>query len=599
MDNNTDGFVYNAVAGPGYFAGPGYTGVGRIGEQLFGYATMTPGSSFQKLSQQSVNRFIGSSTANWRPIAWLRATADVGIDLTDRKDYILQRVGEGPTSGTSREGSAVDSRTRIANLTTNVLASATWAARSWAHLRSTVGVQYVGFDLNQTTATGTQLAPGGEAPSQGTVFRLATSSSPSKTLGGYVEEQAAFRDRLFVTAAVRTDRNSAVGVKYGSAYYPKASASWIASDQGLTALPYLTRLRLRAAVGSSGVQPAPTAALRTYTAASVYFGGAATPGLTQSSPGNVNLKPERSTEFETGFDSQWWRDRISAEVTYYHKQTTDALIGTQLPPSVGVGSYFVNLGGVRNEGFEYRLQSQLVDRQSVGWDVTLTGSTNHNMVTAMGDVGPGPFVANRVGKPMWTQFGRRIKYNDANADGLLSLTELTLSDTSDLQYFGSRNAPTQQSLSTGVELLRRRLRITALLDRKSGGRDLNLERQRPCELYDSCFELHRLDASLRDQARAIAVRQYGAQGGYIEATDFTKLREVAATYDLGEALSRRIAAQNARVTLAARNIKTWTKWSGADPEAFTSNNSDSFVNYQNVFTVGAPLYYMLRLDLTF
>src|SRR5262245_63866986 len=54
---------------------------------------------------------LGGGTTSWRPLPWIQATADIGMDLTDRRDYILQRLGEGPTTATSRQGSAIDSRT--------------------------------------------------------------------------------------------------------------------------------------------------------------------------------------------------------------------------------------------------------------------------------------------------------------------------------------------------------------------------------------------------------------------------------------------------------------------------------------------------------
>ena len=599
MDNNTDGFVYNAIAGPGYFVGPAYTGVGLIGEKLFGYAQMTPGSSFQKLSQQTVNRFIGSSSANWQPVAWLQTKADAGIDLSDRKDYILQRLGEGPTAGTARQGSAIDSRARISNITANLRATATWQATKSAQLRSTAGAQFVSFDLSQTTATGTQLAPGGEAPSQGAVYSVGSTSSPNKTLGGYIEEQAAIRDRLFLTVALRTDKNSAFGVNYGNAYYPKAAVSWILSDEPFfPKVSLLNQLRFRASLGSSGVQPPPTAALRTYGVGAVYFGGATTSGLTQSNPGNASLKPERSTELETGFDTQWWSDRVTLEVTYYAKRTKDALILNPVAPSAGVNSYFVNLGGVQNRGFEYRVQSQLIDGRNVGLDFVFSGSTNKNKVTALGNIITTPTSNIQVGKPIYAVFQRKITFTDPNNDGILTFPDVTISPATDVEYLGPRTAPTQVTLSAGLELLQRRLRVTALVDRKAGGRDQNIERQLPCLVADSCKEIHKLDAELWDQARGIALKQ-GVFAGYSENSNFTKLREVAATYDLGEAIARRISAKGARLSVGVRNVKTWTKWSGTDPEAFISNNQDSPAASQSVFTIAQPMYYMARLNLTF
>ena len=600
MDNNTDGFVYHAVAGPGYFQGPGYSGTGVLGEKLYGYAGMTPGEIFQKRSQQSVNRFIGSTTANWRPLDWLNANADVGIDLSDRRDEVLQRLGEGPTAGTALQGSSSDSRSRINNFTSNLRGTAGWGISPTLQLRSTLGAQFVAFNLNTTTATGTQLAPGGEAPSQGAVYTVGANSAPSRTFGAYLEEQLAFRDRLFLTGAIRTDRNSAFGVNYGSAYYPKASLSWIASEEGFfPEIGILTQLRLRASIGSSGVQPGPTSALRTYSVNTVYFQGAAVAGLTQNNPGNADLKPERSTEFEAGFDSRWWNDRITAELTYYRKQTDDALITQPVAPSAGVNSFLANLGGVRNAGWEYRLSAQVVDTRQFGWELSFSGSKNDNEVTAFGNIVTTPTAQIQVGKPLYAVFQRKITYNDANNDGLLSNAEVTISPPTEVVYYGPRTAPVQMALSTSLDLLERRLRLTALVDRKSGGRDMNLELMLPCLVGTSCPDLQRLNSSLSEQSRGVALKQ-GVFAGYSEDSDFTRLREISATYDFTALNPRKwIGAKTARLSVAARNIALWSDWTGSDPEGFIATNADSPAASQSVLTVSPPLYWMFRVNLTY
>ncbi len=598
-DNNTNGVMYNAVAGPGYVRGPGYTGIGVLGEELRGYALMTPGQIFQRLSQQTINRFVASTTANWRPLDWLVVNADVGIDHTDRRDVQLQRLGEGPTTGTQLQGFASDGRTRLQNFTTNLLATARWNASRSVQLRTTAGAQYVSFDLNSVTATGTQLAPGAEAPSQAAVYSVAASSSPSKTFGAFVEEQVAIRDRLYLTGAVRTDRNSAFGVNYKNAYYPKLALSWLLSEEPfLPEIPQLTQLRLRASFGSSGVQPGPTAALKTYTASAVHFQGQTASGLTLANPGNADLRPEKSTEFEAGIDSRWWNDRVTFELTYYRKRTKDALILQPVAPSAGVSSFLANLGGMRNAGWEYRLHVQLLEGRNVGWEIAFSGSHNDNLVTALGNIITTPTSSIQVGRPVYSVFQRKISYNDANNDGLLSNAEVTVSDPTDVEYLGPATAPTQMTLSTGLELFGRRLRISALADRKAGGRQTNLERMLPCLVGTSCPELQQLNLPLASQARGVALRR-GVFAGYSEDTDFIKLREVAATYDFGSRLARRIlGARSARMTLAARNLKIWSDWTGSDPEAFIANNVDAPGGTSgNIFTVAAPRHLAIRLSL--
>ena len=71
-----------------------------------------------------------------------------------------------------------------------------------------------------------------------------------------------------------------------------------------------------------------------------------------STLGNRELKPERSTELELGFDVTAFDSRISAEVTRYKKSSKDALISRILPPSLGTGatSRLENLGEVQQPG---------------------------------------------------------------------------------------------------------------------------------------------------------------------------------------------------------------------------------------------------------
>ena len=143
------------------------------------------------------------------------------------------------------------------------------------------------------------------------------------------------RDRLFLTGAVRTDQNSAFGQNFQRVLYPKVSASWIASDESWFPHPtYLNQLRLRGAYGASGVQPGATTALALFSAGTVSTpvrsstatGGTDIPALTANQPGNANLKPEKSTEYELGGEAQLLGNRLHLDYTFWNKTTHDALI---------------------------------------------------------------------------------------------------------------------------------------------------------------------------------------------------------------------------------------------------------------------------------
>ena len=155
--------------------------------------------------------------------------------------------------------------TRI--FTATVRSTATWNAKAWANLRTTVGSDYGNNETEFSNANSTQLAPGGQTVGAGAV-KGASNQSPTatKTLGYYAQEQVALRDRLFLTAAVPL--RSKLGVRHevqGRIAYPKFSASYNISDESF--FPhndYLNSMHLRLAYGASGVQPGATSALRTF-----------------------------------------------------------------------------------------------------------------------------------------------------------------------------------------------------------------------------------------------------------------------------------------------------------------------------------------------
>ena len=233
VDNNVNSFWYNGETGPGYkSAGPGYTGVGSLGQPLMGYASFTPAEIFQETTTQGVQRFIGSANAEWRPQTWLQNRGDIGLDLADRLDYQLCRLAQCADFSTNRLGFATDQRANVRNFTANVSSTATWQPRHLIGFKTTGGAQYTNYALDQERSAGSILPPGAQTPGQGTTPSVTTTVTLSKTLGLFAEEQAAIRDRLFITGAVRTDQNSAFGTNFQRVYYPKVQASWLITDEG-------------------------------------------------------------------------------------------------------------------------------------------------------------------------------------------------------------------------------------------------------------------------------------------------------------------------------------------------------------------------------
>ncbi|HVE79510.1 MAG TPA: hypothetical protein VNA89_11635, partial [Gemmatimonadaceae bacterium] len=188
------------------------------------------------------------------------------------------------------------------------------------------------------------------------------------------------------------------------------------------------------------------------------------------------------------------------------------------------------------------------------------------------------------------------------ADGTVDRanSEVIVEDSS--QFVGS-SAPTRlATLNTGLEFLGRQFRFSTLLDYKGGHRLYNNTERIRCQSRRNCRGLNDATAPLWQQARVVALlnatnRQSFA--GFFEEADFIRLRELSLTFTPGgDAVTRLFRARSANITLAARNLAVWTKYSGIDPELDISAADGSEV--PNEFqTLGPSTYWTLRVNLGF
>jgi TonB-linked SusC/RagA family outer membrane protein len=606
-DNNALGLLSNAFGGPGYDS----KSLSTIGFQLHGYRQSTPAESFQDVATQYINRFIGSSTANYRPFSWLNAHIDAGLDYASRIDQQFCRRGLCADVGTTRQGFVQDDRAAISTATLNGTSTATFQLKPWLNSKTSIGAQWVRSGFDRNGAGSTNLTPGASTVNAGATQFGDESYDNNKTFGVFAEEQIGIRDRLFLTAALRSDQNSAFGTNFQRVVYPKFSASYLISDEEwFPRASWLNSMRLRSAYGASGVQPGSNDALRYFTPTTVNVALVDQPGLYYTSLGNDALKPERASEFEGGVDTKLFGNRASLELTYYSKLTHDALIGAVVPPSLGTGNSTqrTNLGSVKNAGFEASLNGQLVSTRVLGWDANLAYSQNANKLVSLGTDALGKPLAPQVGTttrntpgyPISGYWQRQItSYADKNSDGIITVDEITVNDSS--TFVGYSIPRYEASLSNGFDLFNRRLRVTGLLDYKGGFKLLNGTERIRCGSRNNCVGAYDKTASLFEQARAVALREHASrtQGGYMEDATFLRLREIGVSYNVPTSLVQHLnRAKTATLSFSARNLHVWTKYTGIDPES--NADAGSTANLASDFqTVPPPSYFIFRLNVGF
>ena len=599
-----EGLMTTAIAGP-------WRGdlVDAQGDSLHGYRAWMMGDALSQTTRQAVNRFVNSLSAQWTLTTWLSARAALGSDYTTRNDQFLAKVGEAPATGTLRQGNVTSLRGEINQQTADYGATGTFQLLNWMKSTTSIGMQYVRGAVSQTAGTGIGLPPGGVTVSSAATRSSTQTSEEKRTLGHYVEQQIALRDRLFLTGGLRRDAASAFGNNTRAVNYPKLGVSWLISDETfLKRLEFVNSLRLRGTYGASGQIPGATDAVRFYSPGPLTTSTGDAPAASPGSLGNTNLKPEYSAETEFGFDVTMFSGGTNIEFTSYNKSTTDALIRRLIAPSLsGLTTQFVNIGNIRNQGLELLWNQRLIESKVAALSFTLTGSTNKNRMTRLGD-GILPIVSgdretqrNLPGYPLFGLWGKTINYNDKNADGIIvynanpALSELSFSDTA--VYQGNTFPTREATFSPTLELFNRKLRVSGQVASKWGFKKFNNTLRHQCQNAVSCRGRYDPGASLQEQSNALATTLAVYTGMYEDGA-FTRFRELSVAYELPTRWANAVRASRWSVVLTGRNLGVKTHYSGVDPEATSAaiNDANGNEDYLNTPPQRALL---LRLNFTF
>ena len=209
---------------------------------------------------------------------------------------------------------------------------------------------------------------------------------------------------------------------------------------------------------------------------------------------------------------------------------------------------------------------------------------------------------NAPGYPLFGLWGKAITWSDANKDGLLTVTEVCQdlngcrgADTA--VYFGPTLPTIELAANPRVEMLKHKLSISAQFDHKQGNLKFNNTLRHQSQGGLSAKGFWDPNATLWEQARTIAVNNYSVYSGMYENGRFTRLREVAVTYQLPDALANRMRAGRASIVAAGRNLHVWTPYSGVDPEATVGNGDQR--GSEEYFATPPLRYYTIRLNLSF
>ena len=589
--NLANGFLLNVARGTaGNYRGSGCSSAVTI--------CMNNAAALQIGTNSRTDHFISGFTINYAPVeAWTNRLS-IGYDYNGAENRSVIPFGHirSPTGSLSeqdwtRKFLSID----LASSYRKEFGSA------WVSTTS-LGGQLFQDNLFQTNVQATEFsAPGEPVLTSGAIRTVSTDTRRRVVNAGlFFQEQLGWRDLAFLTLGLRVDGNSAFGEDFGLQPYPKVGVSYVLSEHGFWPSDWWETFKLRAALGEAGKAPGAFDATRTW---NPIAGDEAKPGFSPNEIGNPELGPETTREFEVGFETSAFAGRYSIDFTYFNTRTSDALIEVLYPPSIGfLSEQLENVGEVKNQGIEARLEVGLIRRQGADWRARVNYTKLDGEAVDLGDAElidvDGTFTEVREGYPVPSVFALKVLNPNEFAAPQLSTEPLFYGPTFPDQIIG---------LGTTLTLWDR-LSIDMLGEFQTGGYNINFigyqnalrGNWRPCyATQKKLIAAQRGDASALndvtalDRVRCAIDRTQQLSDTWVEAIDFFRMRYVTVSYRIPSRFLR--GMQNATLTFAGRNLFYSSDYSGLDPES--SDQSDSQVGRREYYQLPQLRSFTLGLRL--
>jgi TonB-dependent starch-binding outer membrane protein SusC len=453
-----------------------------------------------------------------------------------------------------------------------------------------------------------------------------------------------FDNRYALSASIRADGSSTFGPGKRWGYFPAASASWTITNESFAkSIKHLSYLKLRLGVGEVGAQNANGANL--YSSNIVLYGQAPFgPGGLPRNVENPNLAWSRTITYNAGIDASILNKRLDISVDYFKKISSDFILPNQLGNYSGLGTEWndiqtpvTNAGQMTNKGIDISLTSYNIQGKDLSWKTSATFShyknnldrLNDDKATLKGEVNEYGAInlvtLTQPGRAMGTFYGyvtdglfrspdelnnginyglpvdpRKlwlgdVRFKDLNGDKII--------DDKDVTVIGDPNPKFTYGMTNTVNF--KNFDFSVFVYGSYGADIFNYTRmytERLSSPYNNQL-VTVLDRYTTANPNGTLPRfnqwhgnNYRISDRFIEDGSFFRIQNVSLGYNLPKTLISKAKLTSARIYASVQNLKTFTGYSGYDPELGAYNNQATFVNvdmghYPNprTYTVGANI----------
>ncbi|MBW8325256.1 MAG: TonB-dependent receptor [Prolixibacteraceae bacterium] len=470
----------------------------------------------------------------------------------------------------------------------------------------------------------------------GTATRPAPSSGDGQnSLNSYFARfNYTYKGKYLFTVTGREDGSSKFGTNSKYGFFPSGSVAWrVTEEEFAKNIDALSNLKIRASVGQTGNQEIGSYVTQTFIGSgNIIIGGVVTPGLYPNSVGNNDLRWEKTTQYDAGFDMGLFKDRITMAFDYYYKLTEDMLLDVPLPQSTTTGSVKKNYGTIENKGIEVTLGTHNIKSQNFNWFSDITFSANKNKIVKLGPTGAdilrnswvgGANTILREGESVASFFGLTrlgtysteeaslaarygfvpgdVKYLDKNGDGVISFV-------ADGDILGSAFPVWDMNVSNTVEYknfdFSLDIRFSYGAKKENRTNHSSEDRQAMANGKNSILNAWRPD----HQNTMIGQVRPGNGGAYyqtypdthwIEDCSFIRGEGATIGYSFSKPALNGIGISKLRLYTTAKNFFVITKYTGYDPEGSDRDNMDSITPGMDFFMYPRPTTYTFGVNVIF
>lgn len=436
-------------------------------------------------------------------------------------------------------------------------------------------------------------------------------------LSGVARVMYNYADRYMLTGTFRADGSSRfTNNKWG--YFPSIAAAWTLSNEKFmeSTRNVISNLKIRASYGIIGNQDiTPFSTLSLLSATQTYFGTSnAVTGYWENTIATPDLKWEKTKQFDIGFDLGLFGGRVDLSVDYFNKQTSDALLSTNLANYLGGTSYMINAGKVANQGIDIALNARIIDTKDWTWTTSLNGTYLKNEVKKLTAQQPilygGEFQSVitdctiiKEGEAIGTFYGYKWAGIDSEgydtyyaADG-----SVTRNPTTDDRAVLGKATP-DFTLGWNNQVRYKNWSLNAFFNSAFGVQRLNALRFAMnsmignSRMFTDADYISEIGKTMPDPR--VANNQYlGNSTKFVENASYLRCENVTLAYDLPKSVAK---VADFRFSFSVQNLFTITSYKGSNPAGFSfSSNYGDRANGIDTGTYPTPRTFTLGVRATF